>query len=329
MSSFKFIDLFAGIGGFRKAFDSAGGKCVMTVEIDKYARQTYAANYEIDHPFFMDVTKVNEDEDVPEHDVLLAGFPCQAFSRGGYEQGFKDSKGRGTLFFDVMRIAEAKKPKVIVLENVKNLLSHDKGNTFQVIKDCIENKLGYHLTYRVVNSAGDVPQKRERIYLVAFRDENDYDINNVYFPEVENGPKLSSILHNSEDLYEEAFLDKEGNVLDKFTLGEKTFQCLERHKQSHKNKGNGFGYSIVDKNDVARTMSARYHKDGSEILIKTNGDIPRKLTPREASRLMGFDKPNCSDFIIPVSNSQAYKQFGNSVVVPTIERIANSIKPYI
>jgi len=311
-NKFTFIDLFAGIGGIRIAFERQGGKCVYTSEWDKYAQKTYETNFgEIPDG---DITKVNEKQ-IPDHDVLLAGFPCQPFSIAGVskkkslgqEHGFLD-KTKGTLFFDVARIIREKRPKIAYLENVKNLQSHDKGKTFQVIKNTLES-LDYTLYYKVMDGKYFVPQHRERILMVAF--------NNKYFkhkekfahPEIEKNeiPKVSSILEKKVD--------------DKYTLTDKLWAYLQKYAEKHKAKGNGFGFGLVDFNGITRTISARYYKDGSEILIPQKGKNPRRLTPRECARLQGFP----DTFQIPVSDTQAYKQFGNSVVVPLMTAVAEKV----
>ena len=335
---FRFIDLFAGIGGFRKGFESIGGECVFTCEYNKFAVQTYQANFNCDHPFASDITQVKE-EDIPEHDVLLAGFPCQPFSLAGVSK--KNSLGRshgfadetqGTLFFDVARILRHHKPKAFVLENVKNLVSHDKGNTFKVIKAVLE-ELGYHISYRIIDGKGYTPQHRERIFIVGFKEDNQFDLNKLTFADPLSGPKMKTILHpengseTAENPYTEHFLAK---VNPKYTLTATYWQYLQNYAEKHRQKGNGFGYGLVGPEDVAKTMTARYYKDGSEILVdQPQIGIPRKLTPRECARLMGFDSPNEKPMTIPVSDTQAYKQFGNTVVVPVIKHIAEYMKPFL
>ena len=321
---FRFIDLFAGIGGFRKGFESIGGKCVFTCEIDKFARQTYRANFDVDHDIAEDITEV---KDVPDHDVLLAGFPCQPFSLAGVSK--KNSMGRkhgfecetkGTLFFDVARILDKCRPKAFVLENVKNLMSHDKGKTFRVIRDTLFD-LGYSFSWRVIDASHFVPQHRERIFIVGFRERVDLDLD---IP-LDDGPRLHSILHRHGDLDEVPYTRPDGTADHKYILSDKMWNYLQAYKAKHEAKGNGFGYGLVDGDSVARTLSARYGKDGSEILINRIGN-PRRLTPRECSRLMGFDGPGESDFVIPVSDTQAYKQFGNSVSPPVVAAIAEHMK---
>lgn len=342
-AAFRFADLFAGIGGLRRGFDGIGGKCVFTSEWDRFAQATYRANYHDgpDHVFKGDITKV-EMEDIPAHDVLLAGFPCQPFSIAGVSK--KNSLGRlhgfrcdaqGTLFFDVATIIEHHRPKVILLENVKNLLSHDGGRTFKVIRQALEEELGYRISTRVVDARCFVPQHRERIFIAGVRGDLDFgiDLDTLELPDGATGPRLGSILHaedGSELEGNEAFLDAEGAVSGRYVLSDKLWQYLQDYAEKHRRKGNGFGFGLTGPNDVARTLSARYHKDGSEILVDRGpGRNPRRLTPRECARLMGFDRPGQSDFIMPVSDTQAYRQFGNSVVVPVVEAIARHMHPAI
>jgi DNA (cytosine-5)-methyltransferase 1 len=336
-SDFTFIDLFAGIGGIRKGFESHGGHCVFTSEWNKYAVNTYSENFTIDHHIAGDITQISE-KDVPDHDVLLAGFPCQPFSIAGVSK--KNSLGRkhgfldetqGTLFFDVARIIKAKKPKAILLENVKNLRSHDKRRTFEVIKNTLEKELGYKIFYKVIDGKGFVPQHRERIYIVGFREDTPFSWD-AFNDKDPDSMTIGEILHNGkrkEKPEKEYTVGKNAKVNDKYILSDKLWKYLYDYAAKHKAKGNGFGYGKVTKNSIARTLSARYYKDGSEILVSRGRGNPRRLTPRECSRLMGFDKPGESNFKIPVSDTQAYKQFGNSVVVPVIEEIARIMKPHI
>lgn len=333
---FRFIDLFAGIGGLRRAFESIGGKCVFTSEWDSACRKTYQANYTCDHPVNGDIRDVQLDE-VPPYDVLLAGFPCQPFSIAGVSK--KNSLGRphgfhcdtqGTLFFDVAQMLEYHRPKAFLLENVKNLVSHDKGRTFKIIMRTLKEELGYNVDYRVIDARGWVPQHRERIFIVGFREDVGFSFDNLLIPE--EGPKLGAILHpeDGSELPEPPYtLGKLGVVAEKYTLSDRLWQYLQNYAEKHRAKGNGFGYGLFGPNDVARTLSARYYKDGSEILIRQEGKNPRRLTPRECARLMGFDKPGQAPFIIPVSDTQAYKQFGNSVVVPVVEAVARHMLPYL
>jgi DNA (cytosine-5)-methyltransferase 1 len=332
-SDFTFIDLFAGIGGIRKGFESHGGHCVFTSEWNKYAVNTYSENFAIDHHIAGDITQIAE-KDVPDHDVLLAGFPCQPFSIAGVSKknalgrkhGFLDET-QGTLFFDVARIIKAKKPKAILLENVKNLKSHDKGRTFEVIKNTLEKDLGYKIFYKVIDGKGFVPQHRERIYIVGFREDTPFswDAFNSKDP---NEKVMKDILHSQtgeEEPEKDYTVGKKAKVNDKYILSDKLWKYLYDYAAKHKAKGNGFGYGKVTKNCTARTLSARYYKDGSEILVHRGRGNPRRLTPRECARIMGYP----DDFKIPVSDTQAYKQFGNSVVVPVIEEIARIMKPHI
>lgn len=336
--AFTFIDLFAGIGGFRRGFEGAGGRCVFTSEWDKYAQATYKANFG-EHGVYGDITKVNADK-IPDHDVLLAGFPCQPFSIAGVSK--KNSLGRkhgfecetqGTLFFDLERIIEAKRPKAFVLENVKNLASHDKGRTFDVIKRTLTEKLGYQISIRVVDAKSFVPQHRERVFIVGVRPDvgTPFDWSNVELPDPRRGPRLASILH-SEDGTEEIenrYLDPDGKVLEKYVLSDHLWSYLQGYAAKHQAAGNGFGFGLVGPDDVARTLSARYYKDGSEILIRRRRGNPRRLTPRECARLMGFDRRGAKPFRIVVSDTQAYKQFGNSVSVPVVEAIARALAPIL
>ena len=311
-ASFTFIDLFAGIGGMRLAFESAGGRCVYSNEWNKYSQQTYFANFG-EQPEG-DITKVDENG-IPDHDVLVAGFPCQPFSIAGVskknslgrETGFQD-KTQGTLFFDVCRILKAKRPKAFLLENVKNLKSHDKGRTFKIIMESL-NELKYDVYTAILDGQSYVPQHRERILIVGFDKERyrgsvpfSFDIN----PKKPK-PLMKDILEKSAD--------------DKYTLSDKLWLYLQNYAAKHKAAGNGFGYGMADQNGISRTLSARYYKDGSEILIEQKDKNPRRLTPRECARLQGFS----DDFKIVVSDTQAYKQFGNSVVVPLMADVAKLI----
>lgn len=229
------------------------------------------------------------------------------------------------------RIIKYHQSKAFLLENVKNLVNHDKGNTFSVISQILE-ELGYKISYRVINAKSFVPQNRERIFIVGFRENNNFDLNKLILPPPELEPKLKSILHpeDGSEPEESRFTQgKQAKVLDKYTLTEHLWNYLQNYAEKHRAKGNGFGFGLFGGEDIGRTLSARYYKDGSEILIKQEGKRPRRLTPRECARLMGFDKPGQSEFIIPVSDTQAYKQFGNSVVVPVVEAIAKHMMPYI
>lgn len=306
---FTFIDLFAGIGGMRLGFESAGGSCIYSNEWDKYSQRTYLANFgEIPEG---DITKVDA-RTIPDHDILVAGFPCQPFSIAGVSKknslgrvtGFED-KTQGTLFFDVCRILKEKRPRAFLLENVKNLTSHDKGNTFRVIQESLK-ELDYEIFYKVIDGQAYVPQHRERILIVGFDKrrypEVDFEFN---LTPPEHKPVMSDILLDNPD--------------EKYTLSDKLWTYLQNYAEKHRKAGHGFGFGIAPVDGVSRTLSARYYKDGSEILIEQEGRNPRKLTPRECARLQGF--PNT--FSITVSDTQAYRQFGNSVVVPLISNVAS------
>lgn len=334
---FRYIDLFAGIGGIRTAFDRQGGRCVFTSEWDPYAVKTYMANFHDgpDHVFAADITKVDEC-DVPDHDVLLAGFPCQPFSIAGVSKknalgrahGFQD-KTQGTLFFDVARIIAEKRPKAFLLENVKNLVSHDKGRTFATIIDVLRDELGYHVYHRVINGKHFGPQHRERIIIVGFREEVPFTWDDLELPDFNISPRMNSVLHpqdGTESANSPYIEGPKGKVPDKYTLSDKLWDYLQNYAAKHREKGNGFGFGLVTPESTCRTLSARYYKDGSEILISQGEKKnPRRLTPRECARLMGFD----DNFRIPVSDTRAYKQFGNSVVVPVIAEVARIMVPHL
>jgi DNA (cytosine-5)-methyltransferase 1 len=334
---FTFIDLFAGIGGLRRGFESIGGRCVFTSEWDKYSQQTYRANFpNDDHEINGDIRAV-EAADIPAHDVLLAGFPCQPFSIAGVSKknalgrahGFADAT-QGTLFFDVARIIAHHRPAAFLLENVRNLVSHDKGRTFQTIKDVLTEELGYTIDFRIIDGRHWTPQHRERIFIVGFREDRAFRFADMKMPDA--APKLREILHpadGSEAPDQRFTLGNIGSVSTKYTLTDHLWNYLQRYKEKHQAAGNGFGFGLVGPDDVARTLSARYYKDGSEILIKQDGKVPRRLTPRECARLMGFDAPRGAEFIIPVSDTQAYRQFGNSVVVPAVKAVAEHMKPHL
>lgn len=309
---YRFIDLFAGIGGMRIAYERAGAHCVYSNEWNKYSQQTYYANFGVQPDG--DITKVDA-ESIPDHDILVAGFPCQPFSIAGVSKkqslgratGFED-KTQGTLFFDICRILKAKRPKAFMLENVKNLCSHDKGRTFKVIQESLE-ELNYRVFYKILDGKSYVPQHRERIVIVGFDMERYGAVKdfNFEFEPVEKMPVVLDIL--------------EKEVADKYTLSDKLWNYLQNYAAKHKEAGNGFGYGIAPLDGITRTISARYYKDGSEILIAQSGKNPRRLTPRECARLQGFPE----SFKIPVSDTQAYKQFGNSVVVPLMEQVAKKV----
>ena len=327
---FTFIDLFAGIGGIRLGFEKQGGRCIYTSEWNPASQKTYLENFpeKEGHQFVGDITQVDENE-IPDHDILLAGFPCQPFSIAGVSK--MNSLGRptgfecttqGTLFFDVARIIAAKQPKVFLLENVKNLLSHDRGNTFRVIRETLQDELGYQIYYRVIDGQHFVPQHRERLIILGFKKAIAQDPFDEMVLSEKGKTKLSSILHPQDgtESAEEPYTTGEKAIVNpKYTLTPKLWQYLQGYAEKHRLAGNGFGYGLVTKDDVARTLSARYYKDGSEILIAQGSHKrPRRLTPRECARLMGFP----DSFRIPVSDTQAYRQFGNSVVVPAIEEAA-------
>lgn len=318
------VDLFAGVGGFRFGLDlgfrDAGSiaKCVFASEWDKHARQTYLANHGgSQDSLWGDVTKLSEDaSEVPEHTVLTAGFPCQPFSLAGvskrkslgYAHGFQHPT-QGTLFFDVLKILHLKRPRVFVLENVVNLLSHAGGDTYRVIKESIAD-LGYHTQeepHRIIDSSPWVPQRRRRVFIVGFRDEADC--------EAFRWPKPPTTRRRLGDI-----LSPE--VDPKYTLSDKLWEYLKGYAESHRKRGNGFGYGLVGPDDITRTLSARYYKDGAEILVDQPGLNPRRLTPEECSRLMGFP----AQFIRHSSDVQAYRQMGNSVVVPVVRAIGRQLE---
>ena len=305
-ADFTFIDLFAGIGGIRIPFQELGGKCVFTSEWDKFAQKTYRVNFGEEPQG--DITQIDA-KDIPDFDILLGGFPCQPFSQAGLKKGFSDT--RGTLFFEIERILKEKRPKAFLLENVKQLKGHDKGRTLRVILEHLD-MLNYYCKYAILR-AGDfgVPQNRERVYIIGI-DREYYDLPDGFefvFPEpTYEKTRLGDILEKSVD--------------DKYTISDSLWAGHQRRKKEHRIKGNGFGYTLFNEDsEYTNTISARYYKDGSEILIEQKGKNPRKLTPRECARLQGFPE----QFIIPVSDTQAYKQFGNSVAVPVIRAVANSL----
>ena len=305
LKGYRFIDLFAGIGGIRIPFDELGAKCVFTSEWDKFSQQTYEKNF--GKKPSGDITQIRAEE-IPSFDILLAGFPCQPFSFAGHKKGFEDT--RGTLFFDICRIVEYRKPKILFLENVKGFKNHNKGNTFKTVQETLDN-LGYKVHSHVLNSKNfALPQNRERFFMIAFRKDLKF---NFVFPLPKNKKvQLGDIL--------------ERQVEEKYTISDKLWAGHQRRKLEHKAKGIGFGYSMFNHDsEYTSTLSARYYKDGSEVLIEQENKNPRKLSPREAGRLQGF--PN--DFKIVVSDTQAYKQFGNSVAVPVIEELAKNIYKYI
>ena len=307
----RLIDLFAGIGGIRQAFEDTGCRCVFSCEIDAHSRRTYAANFGEEPHGDINGVRISE---IPEHDILAAGFPCQPFSLAGVskklslgrEHGFRD-RTQGTLFFKIAEILAHHRTPVVFLENVKNLRSHDKGRTLHLILDTLD-ELGYEVFTEVVDARTYVPQHRERIYIVALARHVFGDGPAFTFPSVPRAaPRLGDILESA--------------VSDRYVLSDHLWQWHQDYAEKHRKKGNGFGYGLVDENSTTRTLSARYHKDGAEILLSRAEGNPRRLTPRECARLMGFD----DSFQIPVSNTQAYRQFGNSVVVPVVRDIATRL----
>ncbi|MDN4572660.1 DNA (cytosine-5-)-methyltransferase [Pandoraea cepalis] len=334
---FRIIDLFAGIGGVRMGFESHGAECVFTSEWNDFSKKTYIDNYGDHHPFVGDIVPFPA-EHIPSHDVLLAGFPCQPFSIAGVSK--KNSLGRphgfecttqGTLFFDVARIIAAKRPAAFLLENVKNLLSHDKGNTFKVILETLRDELGYDVHYKVIDGKHFTPQHRERIIIVGFREPVGFSWDDLRLPA--EGPRLGAILHKTDGSEPvlpwdaDRFFDhNKGTVQAKYTLTPKLWAYLQAYADKHKAAGNGFGFGMAYQDSVTRTLSARYYKDGSEILVsRGQGKRPRRLTPRECARLMGFP----DTFKIPVSDTQAYRQFGNSVVMPVMREVARIMVPHV
>ncbi|MBP0017354.1 MAG: DNA (cytosine-5-)-methyltransferase [Cyanobacteria bacterium SBLK] len=304
---YKFIDLFAGIGGFRLALDSLGCKCVFSSEWNKFSQQTYQANFEGE--IFGDLTKIPV-QNIPDFDILTAGFPCQPFSIAGVtkhnalgsKHGF-EHETQGTLFFEIARILKEKRPKCFILENVKNLQSHNKGKTFAVILKTLEEELGYQTYHQILDARSVVPQNRKRIFIVGFSQPTAFT-----FPKLPNlNPKIKDILDAKVDA--------------KYTLSDHLWQYLQDYAAKHREKGNGFGYGLTNLDGIARTLSARYYKDGAEILIPQNEKNPRRLTPRECARLMGFP----DRFKIPVSDTQAYRQFGNAVVPIVVKVIGEEI----
>ena len=322
---FRFVDLFAGIGGMRFPFDEIGGRCVFTSEWDRFARQTYTANFpeeSDEHELVGDIRPyAQEPERVPAHDLLLAGFPCQPFSIAGVSK--KNSMGKphgflcntqGTLFHDLAKIIRHHRPPVFLLENVKHLRRHDGGRTFKTIMLVLEENLGYDVYSSVICSSPWVPQKRQRIFILGFEKPTQFSFDDLNIPSGKL-PVLGDILEQAVDA--------------KYTLTEHLWRYLQDYRERHRKAGNGFGYSSFGPDDVARTLSARYYKDGAEILIRQEGKRPRRLTPRECSRLMGFDEPDEYTFKIPVSDTQAYRQFGNAVVVPLVRALAGLLRPYL
>lgn len=326
----RFIDLFAGIGGFRLAFEAHGAECVFSCEIDKFARHTYTANFhdeaihwrnadsiENDPTLFGDIRKVDPETDIPEYDILCGGFPCPTFSLAGvskrnalkWKHGLEDEE-KGQLIFEIARVLDATQPPAFLLENVKHLLNHKSGKTYRVIKNTLQ-ELGYDpVTEKVFDAAKLVPQHRERVFIAGFREDLDIDFDMEDIEIEDRNPKLKEILEDHSE------------VSDEYTLSDNLWEYLQEYRKKHEKAGNGFGFNFGDPEGVTRTMSARYHKDGSEILIKRGeNQNPRMLTEREAARLFGYPE----DFIIPCSRTQAYRQFGNSVCVPLVKIIAGHI----
>ena len=337
-SPFRFIDLFAGIGGFRRAFESVGGECVYTSERDRHARRTYSANYRCDHEIAGDIGRIAA-IDIPGHDVLVAGFPCQPFSIAGVSKknalnmphGFR-CRAQGTLFFDVARILDEHRPKAFLLENVKNLLNHDKGRTFEIVRTTLADELGYRVHWKVLDAKAWTPQHRERIFIAGFREVNGFSFDDMTLPVSRNGPRLRTVLHpedGSEPEEPPYTHGEQARVSAGYTLSDHLWAYLQSYAEKHRAAGNGFGFGLVRPDSVSRTLSARYYKDGSEILVEQEGRNPRRLTPRECARLMGFDKPGNKPFVIPVSDTQAYRQFGNAVVVPCAEAVARRMAPWL
>lgn len=335
--NFRFADLFAGVGGIRMGFEANGGECVFTSEWNKFSKITYLDNYGDKHSFVGDIVPFPADE-IPDHDVLIGGFPCQPFSIAGVSKknslgrkhGFEDTT-QGTLFFDVARIIDTKRPKAFMLENVKNLLSHDKGNTFKIILQTLKDELGYEVHYKVIDGQHFTPQHRERIIIVGFREKTNFSWDDLRLPT--HSPRLASILHKTDGTEpllawdENRFFDHGSKIVQpKYTLTPKLWAYLQAYAAKHKAAGNGFGFGMAFPDSVTRTLSARYHKDGSEILVYQGEELrPRRLTPRECARLMGFP----DTFKIPVSDTQAYRQFGNSVVMPVMQEVARIMAPHV
>lgn len=343
--TFRFIDLFAGIGGMRLGVEAAGGECVFTSEWNTHSRTTYQRNFPDgpEHPFKGDITLVSPDQ-IPSHDLLVAGFPCQPFSIAGVSKknalgkphGFQCQE-QGNLFFEIYKILAAHKPAGFILENVKNLKSHDGGTTFAVIEHYLRDKLGYFVDSRVINAKAFVPQNRERIFIVGLRRDVGMRLEDIPLPDADwvasYGPRLRDILHSengAEEAEEPYTTGPKAEVSPKYVLSAHLWKYLRDYAAKHRMNGNGFGFGLVDETQTARTLSARYFKDGSEILINRGArKRPRRLTPRECARLMGFDRPSRKRFEIPVSDTQAYKQFGNAVVVPVVESVARHLVPYL
>ncbi len=316
----------------RLGFEAVGGQCVFSCDWDRFSQVTYRENHGSDHPIAGDIRKIDA-ADIPLHDVLLAGFPCQPFSIAGvskknalrHAHGFR-CESQGTLFFDIARIIAHHRPAAFLLENVRNLLSHDRGRTFKVIRATLEDDLGYQISWRVIDARSFVPQHRERIFIAGFQERSSFSLDDLGIPDPASGPRLRAILHpeDGSEFPEPPFtLGERAQVSPRYTLSAHLWNYLQAYAAKHRARGNGFGFGLVAPDDVSRTLSARYYKDGSEILVhQPHCDRPRRLTPRECARLMGFDRPGQPPFEIPVSDTQAYRQFGNAVVVPVVEAVA-------
>ena len=326
----RYAELFAGIGGLGEGLKRRGAECVFVNEHDKYAVSTYAANNPSINIDMRDVREVRS-QDIPPHDILCAGFPCQPFSVAGISKRRAlgvatglDCSQQGNLFFEVMRIIASKHPRIVVMENVKHLVSHDCGRTFTMIRDSLLAE-GYATTYRILDAAAWLPQHRERVFIVAVRGKDGCCLDHIPVPR--SKPTLARVLHQSDgneqpNVPYTHMRNARLYVDEKYTLTDHMWSYLQAYKARHQAKGNGFGYGLVNQGQQSRTLSARYYKDGAEILVDQGKRNPRRLTPRECSRLMGFDQGRTSRFAIPVSDGQAYKQFGNAVAVPCAEAIA-------
>lgn len=310
--SFTFIDLFSGIGGFRLGLEAAGGRCVFSSEIDPHARATYLANHATHHPFPEDIHAVQA-ASVPAHDLLVGGFPCQSFSIAGRKQGIKDMD-RGNLFFDIVRLLAYHRPRAFLLENVKYLLHHQDGRTFQLMRMFLEDDLGYQMQWRVVDAQGFVPQRRKRLFMVGFREDNDFDLAALDIPR-DSGRRLKHVLHRPREKVD----------VTPYTLSDRAWAGMQLHRARHKARGNGFGYRMVDPEGIFGTLTASYAGDGSAVLVPQRGKNPRRLTPRECARVMGFG----DHFLLPETDSHAYQQLGNAVVPQVVEFLGGAMAPYL
>ena len=338
-TAFRFVDLFAGIGGLRRGFDAIGGTCVCTAEWDRFAQATYRANYRNDgpdHRFLGDITKVDA-SDIPAHDVLLAGFPCQPFCEQELKetglQSYRDLV-QGTLFFDVVLAIHHHMPRFIVLENFKEMLTFSDGKTFALMRHTLEKELGYDLGIRCIDARSVVPMRRERVYIVGVRRDLGHrlDFGAMDLPDPAKGPRLGSILHTEDgkEIGDPDFTNVDGTVADRYNLSDGFWKSLQGYAEKHHLNGNGFGYDLVGPSSIARGLSQRYHKDGSQILVdRGSGRNPRRLTPRECARLVGFDRAGENGFIIPVSDTQAYIQFGNATIAPISLAVAKHMESSI